>query len=79
MPTRAHNLKRQRALAAAHGAEGLCSGSWVWWPQVRCPAWSRSRHVAAIEATRERFVRAIGNIDIPLDMLGGLHTVLGED
>lgn len=66
-------------VAAAHAADGLqrllgvvAAGQVPSVEQVK-------EHIAQIEAARECFVHAIGNIDILLDMLGGLHTLLGED
>ncbi|WP_188197763.1 hypothetical protein [Nonomuraea sp. SYSU D8015] len=59
------------------GGRNACSASW---PPVRCPASSRSRSTSRqIEGAHECFVHAIGDIDILLDMLGGPHTVLGDD
>jgi hypothetical protein len=66
-------------LPAAHAADGLqrplgvvAAGQVPSVEQVK-------EHVAQIEAARECLVHAIGNIDILLDMLGGLHTLLGDD
>uniref|UniRef100_UPI003F491E8A DUF6245 family protein n=1 Tax=Sphaerisporangium sp. CA-236357 TaxID=3240030 RepID=UPI003F491E8A len=66
-------------LAAAHAAEGLQRLLGVIGAGQVPSVEEVKNHVAEIEAARECLVTAIGNVDILLQMLGGMTALLGDD